>query len=316
MSEPARAQDEDAREDDRWLGLPRVEWYFRGAGLACVAAGMGIRFVADGGVGLAGWGLAMLGAAIALFGGAPAVDDTGDSPERDRPEGYRESAKPPDDDAGDAPDDEPRSATTPRLILAAGSGLIFLIGVGWVIADVREVTRASNAWWVVSAGVAGLLAAAVWDAVARHRAVPLRAHPPRTTTGRALVIAGVVIALLVQLAIPLRYYLGDDRFDERFAWRMFSAVRVYRCDLAAYDVNEGRQSQVNLGRTIHVAWITTMRRSREGVLQRYLSWRCETADVDGARVVNRCVTPEGDQVPDVVRQIDCDDGAITAVEVR
>jgi len=311
MSEPAPQEDEDARDDAGWMGLPRSEWVFRGAGLACVAAGLGVRFATDGGFGLAGWGLAMLGAAIALFGGAPAPRPPSET-KRARPQSYRESAKPPAGDE-DAPDEA--GARRPRLILAAGSGAILLIGIGWVIRDVLALTRASNAWWVISAGTAGLLAAGIWDAFARRDAVPLVSEAPATRVGRALVIGGVAVALIVQLAIPLRYYLGEDRFDERFAWRMFSAVRVYRCDLAAYDVNDGRQTQVNLGRTIHVAWITTMRRSREGVLQRYLSWRCDTADVDGARVVNRCVTPEGDQVPDVVRQIDCADGAITAVEV-
>lgn len=316
MSEPAPREDEDARDDDGWLGLPRSEWVFRGVGLACVAAGMGVRFVAGGGIGLAGWGLAMLGAAIALFGGAPTAKPDEDAGPRPKPLSYRESAKPPQGDAPDATEPGTSQKNTPRLALAVGSAAVLLFGVGWVIHDVLEVSRASSAWWVVSAGTAGLLAAAIWDATARDDAAPLRARAPETTGGRALVIAGVLVALAIQIAIPLRYYLGDDPFDERFAWRMFSAVRVYRCDLAAYDVNDGQQSRVDLGRTIHVAWVTTMRRNREGVLQRYLSWRCENNEIDGARVVNRCVTPEGDQVPDVVRQIDCDDGAITSVEVR
>ncbi|MCS6857609.1 MAG: HTTM domain-containing protein, partial [Sandaracinaceae bacterium] len=34
--------------------------------------------------------------------------------------------------------------------------------------------------------------------------------------------------VMVHVLIPLRYYLwpGHDRYDERFSWRMFSAVRV------------------------------------------------------------------------------------------
>jgi len=33
----------------------------------------------------------------------------------------------------------------------------------------------------------------------------------------------IVAYLLWQLALPLSYYVGDDKSDERFAWRMFSA---------------------------------------------------------------------------------------------
>ena len=97
---------------------------------------------------------------------------------------------------------------------------------------------------------------------------------------------------------------------------MFSAVRVYRCDLGAFDLNDTRVTPVDLAHTIHVAWVNTMQRGREGVIQRYLTWRCETAEIDGARVTNRCVTPEGQRVPDLIREIDCSNGELRAVEVQ
>jgi len=49
----------------------------------------------------------------------------------------------------------------------------------------------------------------------------------RSWQGR--VILGV---LVVQLVLPLRYYLptNRDQHDERFAWRMFSPMRMVRCE--------------------------------------------------------------------------------------
>ena len=46
----------------------------------------------------------------------------------------------------------------------------------------------------------------------------------------------------------------------------------------------------SLMQTMHVAWVNTLRRSREGVMRRYLTWRCDNADVAGARVENRTST--------------------------
>ena len=39
--------------------------------------------------------------------------------------------------------------------------------------------------------------------------------------------------LLLHVSVPLSYYLSSDIYDERFAWRMFSAVRVQECSLDA-----------------------------------------------------------------------------------
>lgn len=40
----------------------------------------------------------------------------------------------------------------------------------------------------------------------------------------------IVVFLALQLAIPLRYYVRHrDPRDERFAWRMFSAMRMAQC---------------------------------------------------------------------------------------
>jgi len=51
--------------------------------------------------------------------------------------------------------------------------------------------------------------------------------PPKGRV-RLFVSFFIVAYLLWQLALPLSYYVGDDKLDERFAWRMFSAFGIAR----------------------------------------------------------------------------------------
>lgn len=134
----------------------------------------------------------------------------------------------------------------------------------------------------------------------------------RSRIRRRWIGAGVALALLVQALIPLRYYLGDDEYDERFSWRMFSAVRMQECDIRASETKNGRSEPVRLMATVQAGWVNTLRRNREAVWERYLEWRCEQPDVERARLENRCTTPEGERLPVIVSEIDCASGAITA----
>jgi len=275
-------------------------WWLRGAGLALAALTVGLGFTSsDAAMQLGAWSMGMLGVAVALFGQGP--KDAVVSDLRDEP----------------APATVvDRAALQPLRILGFGSAAIALIGVAWVLHDVTEGVRATQAWWVVVAGAVGLIAAAIWSAVLDQSPARLRVEPPEDSKRRLLISCAVAAVLIAEIAIPATYYFGDDRFDERFAWRMFSDVRVYQCQLGAYDIHDGRGTPVNLPSTVHVAWINTMRRSREDVLQRFLRWRCEDAVVDGVRIVNQCRTPEGESVPPVVREIECTTGHITSVEVE
>ena len=69
--------------------------------------------------------------------------------------------------------------------------------------------------------------------------------------------------LLVQLLLPLAYYVGRrDPHDERFAWRMFSPMRMVRCTL---DVTRDG-APVPLGSEFHEAWIELAQRGRFAVI--------------------------------------------------
>jgi hypothetical protein len=122
--------------------------------------------------------------------------------------------------------------------------------------------------------------------------------------------------VLFQLIAPLTYYLRDDPYDERFAWRMFSAVRLYRCQTRAYDVLEDEDGRervrpVHLMSFVHVAWVTTLRRNRRDVVLAFLERRCEESDASRARLVNHCVGTDGRRLDPLVYERDCDSGEVT-----
>ena len=79
--------------------------------------------------------------------------------------------------------------------------------------------------------------------------------------------------LLVQVALPLQYYLARrDRFDERFAWRMFSVERMAQCK-PLFRVGDDPQP-VQLGATFHEAWIGIANRGRRDVLDAMAARLC------------------------------------------
>ncbi len=112
-----------------------------------------------------------------------------------------------------------------------------------------------------------------------------------------------------ELLIPLRYYLGSDRYDERFSWRMFSAVRLERCSLAL-DEWALRHGAVHVERVdpagvVPVTWVVLLQRNREAVTARFLRWRCGQEGMQRVRLVNSCVDTQGRPRPPVERDVDC-----------
>lgn len=142
-------------------------------------------------------------------------------------------------------------------------------------------------------------------------------------TGPARGVAhGVIIALLLAAAGgPLRYYLGDDPYDERFAWRMFSGVRLQRCQIRVVETvaEPGgglAERTVDPGETVHPTFENLLRRFRRPVVQAFLDARCTAGGrnagaADGAvrvhevRLDHRCRSAGGDRLPPTVVSRDC-----------
>ncbi len=203
----------------------------------------------------------------------------------------------------------------PRRMLAFGGLGLVALGVGRLLYDALSLQRSVHAWLPLVAGAIALLAAAIWLALDTPVPEGLVRPPPASARGRGLAIAAVLGLVALQALIPLRYYLGDDAYDERFSWRMFSAVRVHDCRMQAYDEVSGGARPVQLMRLVQVGWVTTMQRNREAVLERYLRWRCARDDApDAARVENACVSPEGRRTR-LVWRLDCAGDEVTREDV-
>lgn len=96
-----------------------------------------------------------------------------------------------------------------------------------------------------------------------------------TTRRRHIVFAFIHVFIAVQLLVPLSYYTTrGDRYDERFAWRMFSSVRGLTCQVA-FRSGPDRTPIARLHGTFHEAWINLAKRGRLPVVRAMANALCE-----------------------------------------
>jgi hypothetical protein len=75
----------------------------------------------------------------------------------------------------------------------------------------------------------------------------------------------------LQLVLPLRYYVANrDPHDERFAWRMFSPMRMAQCQPTV--TVDGQP--LALPTRFHEAWLELARRGRFVVLEEMAAQLC------------------------------------------
>jgi hypothetical protein len=122
--------------------------------------------------------------------------------------------------------------------------------------------------------------------------------------------------VVLQVAIPASYYLvRDDRDDERFAWRMFSSVRLTRCQVLAFDGKTPQErAEVDLPKTLHASWQRSLERGRKSVIERYLATRCERPDVRYSQLERSCTSPSGRALPGQLFQYDCQGRRLEVVQ--
>ncbi|MCX5745386.1 MAG: hypothetical protein NT062_23150 [Proteobacteria bacterium] len=97
-----------------------------------------------------------------------------------------------------------------------------------------------------------------------------------TKTWRGRFILAIVAS---QLAIPLHYYVRHrDPHDERFAWRMFSPMRMSKCQ-ATWQRDD---QPLNLGGEFHEAWLELVERGRFTVIEAMGAELCKR--YPGARI--------------------------------
>ena len=91
----------------------------------------------------------------------------------------------------------------------------------------------------------------------------------------------------MQVALPAAWYLGADRYDERFAWRMFSTERSVRC--SPRFVADGEE--VRMGARWHVVWVNLAKRGRTDVIDAFTADLC--GDARDVRLHLSCLLPDG-----------------------
>lgn len=141
-----------------------------------------------------------------------------------------------------------------------------------------------------------------------HREVIVSA--PEGAWRKRLPFLGLLWALLM-LLVPLRYYLSDDVYDERFSWRMFSAVRVQSCQAELRETRYASERALPLMEVLPAPWAALLERNRVAVIDSVLRWRCEREGVTRVRFRNTCRDASGQPLPTTSRELECASGEIT-----
>lgn len=139
--------------------------------------------------------------------------------------------------------------------------------------------------------------------------------PPGWSPSRKAAVVIALAWLAIQVAVPARYYFSDDIYDERFAWRMFSAVRVQDCNVTAREVVGGMERPIQLSSVLPLPWITLLQRNRPAVVARFLAWRCASdAEPSEVRLATVCRDAQGTVLPAVHRTRHCESGEVEETE--
>jgi hypothetical protein len=140
-----------------------------------------------------------------------------------------------------------------------------------------------------------------------------RQTPPEPSRAATRRLSNLFIAafLAFQISMPLRYYLGDRGYDERFSWRMFSTIRMQQCDMQISEsVARGGDGEpafrdVRVRRDVQAAWVNLLERVRMPVVEKYLERRCEQQDASLVRYTRRCTDTDGAALPVQTLELDC-----------
>jgi hypothetical protein len=103
--------------------------------------------------------------------------------------------------------------------------------------------------------------------------------------------AFIALWLVVQLCLPLHYYLiRADEHDERFAWRMFSPLRMMRCSI---EISVASQPIV-ITSEFHDAWEKVAQRGRRSVIAAMGQHLCRKYPGKPVVARLRCTPIQGD----------------------
>ncbi len=117
----------------------------------------------------------------------------------------------------------------------------------------------------------------------------LSLHPAPMKLPPNMIAMGAIAFILLQIALPLSYYVSDNEYDERFAWRMFSSVRMTRCSFQLASSDGITESALPLPKQYHVVWINLAKRARLDVIDAMVERACAEHSVIVGTL--QCTTP-------------------------
>jgi hypothetical protein len=132
----------------------------------------------------------------------------------------------------------------------------------------------------------------------------------RAVTSSSPSYAWLWLLVAAQVAIPASYYVRRDRDDERFAWRMFSAVRVRSCDVSVHEQRGGKVHEADLEKLLHASWRAALARGRRRVIERFLQKRCRDGALESVTFVRSCREVDRDKIPEQRVTLSCQNGEL------
>ena len=133
-----------------------------------------------------------------------------------------------------------------RAVVLGSTGTAFCSG-----ADLNWMRETADYTWVDNHRDASRLANMLWTLTCCP--VPVIAEVQGDCYG-----GGVGLVLGLAVLIPLTYYLRDDPYDERFAWRMFSGVRLQECDATVFETRGEAERAVDPYQVVPAGWVTAL----------------------------------------------------------
>ena len=118
----------------------------------------------------------------------------------------------------------------------------------------------------------------------------LSLHPAPMKLPPNMIAMGAVAFILLQIALPLSYYVNENEYDERFAWRMFSSVRMTRCSFQLASSDGTTETPLSLPKEYHVVWINLAKRARLDVIDAMVERACAKHSVIVGAL--QCSTPQ------------------------
>ncbi len=143
------------------------------------------------------------------------------------------------------------------------------------------------------------------------------AAPTGSRKRRRLISVFIAAFLLYHIVTPLRYYVGADETDDRFAWRMFSSSsRMQKVDLERRSVVVTEtmvQGDRRVDRTVPVnslvtkRWSRFFRRGSEDVVAAFLRWRKQQSGAETVHMDVKRSEPDGSMTQVASYELDADD---------